>query len=257
MLFGNSLLSINIHDAPGVTIGSLEGNGNVLLTDNVRGERNLTIGSNNLSTTFSGIIADDRVFPFRGSISKIGRGTLTLSGANTYAGGTIVNGGQLLVANQSGSATGQGPVLVGVGSLGGTGRISGNVTVGTGNPRGAFITPGMQARVPATLAIGRKLRFRFAGNFEFGFRSSNLTADKVVARAVTIDSGARMVFDSIDPAPVSIGTVFTAISNTGPTPIAGTFANVPDDSNITVGNNAFHADYEGGDGNDLTLTVVP
>jgi len=30
-----------------------------------------------------------------------------------------------------------------------------------------------------------------------------------------------------------------------------------DGSTITVGNNTFAADYQGGDGNDLTLTVVP
>jgi hypothetical protein len=37
----------------------------------------------------------------------------------------------------------------------------------------------------------------------------------------------------------------------------GTFANLADASTITIGSNTFRADYEGGDGNDLTLTVVP
>ena len=53
------------------------------------------------------------------------------------------------------------------------------------------------------------------------------------------------------------GTVFTAISNTAAGPIAGAFSNLPDDSTITIGNNSFQANYQGGDGNDLTLTVVP
>jgi len=51
--------------------------------------------------------------------------------------------------------------------------------------------------------------------------------------------------------------VFTAISNTSSDPIAGTFANLPDDSTFTVGPNSYQVTYEGGDGNDLTLTVVP
>ena len=38
-------------------------------------------------------------------------------------------------------------------------------------------------------------------------------------------------------------------------PIAGTFANLPDGATIKIGNNTFQANYEGGDGNDLTLTV--
>lgn len=53
------------------------------------------------------------------------------------------------------------------------------------------------------------------------------------------------------------GTVLTLIDNTAATPIAGTFANLPDGSTFTAGSNMFQASYEGGDGNDLTLTVVP
>jgi hypothetical protein len=51
--------------------------------------------------------------------------------------------------------------------------------------------------------------------------------------------------------------VLTAISNTASTPISGTFANLPDGAILTVNGNNFQASYEGGDGNDLTLTVVP
>jgi hypothetical protein len=47
------------------------------------------------------------------------------------------------------------------------------------------------------------------------------------------------------------------IDNRVGTPIAGTFSNLADGSTITIGPNTFQANYEGGDGNDLTLTVVP
>ena len=56
---------------------------------------------------------------------------------------------------------------------------------------------------------------------------------------------------------LNVGTTFTVISNTAATPIAGTFANLPDGSMITIKGNNLQASYEGGDGNDLTLTVVP
>jgi autotransporter-associated beta strand protein len=65
-----------------VTIGSIEGEADAFL-----GANNLTIGSNNLSTTFSGVISDS------GGVTKIGTGTLILSGANTYTGDTSVNRG--------------------------------------------------------------------------------------------------------------------------------------------------------------------
>jgi fluoride exporter len=41
------------------------------------------------------------------------------------------------------------------------------------------------------------------------------------------------------------------------TPITGTFANLPDGAILTANGNNFQASYEGGDGNDLTLTVAP
>lgn len=57
--------------------------------------------------------------------------------------------------------------------------------------------------------------------------------------------------------PLPPGTVFTALSNTSVNPIGGTFANLPDGAVLTVGANTYKANYKGGDGNDLTLTVIP
>ncbi len=55
----------------------------------------------------------------------------------------------------------------------------------------------------------------------------------------------------------SAGTVFTVINNTAATPIAGAFSNLPDGATFTSNGNSFKADYQGRNGNDLTLTVVP
>jgi autotransporter-associated beta strand protein len=99
-----------------VTIGSLEGDE---LAGVFLGANNLTVGSNNLSTTFSGEIAGTG-----GSLIKIGSGTLILSGANTYTGNTNVNRGGLQVDGSITSNT-----FVNRGStLAGTGTINGNVT---------------------------------------------------------------------------------------------------------------------------------
>jgi hypothetical protein len=51
------------------------------------------------------------------------------------------------------------------------------------------------------------------------------------------------------------GTGFTVISNTAATQIAGAFSNLADGSTLTVRSNTYQVSYEGGDGNDLTLTV--
>jgi autotransporter-associated beta strand protein len=129
----SGVLDISSHNAPGVTIGSIAGNEGAFI---FLGANNLTVGSNNLSTTFSGVIQD---FGFGGSLTKIGTGTFILSGANTYTGDTNVNRGVLQV---DGSITSNTFVNHG-GTLAGTGSINGNVTNnGTVSP-GSAGSPGM------------------------------------------------------------------------------------------------------------------
>jgi fibronectin-binding autotransporter adhesin len=91
-LFGNGVLDVS-NGPPSVMIGSLEGTGNVWL-----GPNNLTVGNNNLSTNFSGIIEHGSNWP-GGSLTKVGTGSLTLGGIDTYVGPTQVLGGTLVLAN--------------------------------------------------------------------------------------------------------------------------------------------------------------
>jgi VPDSG-CTERM motif len=95
-----SILDISYHNAPGATIGSLEGDVTTIV---FLGANNLTIGSNNLSTTFAGVIQDGGYNGnggTGGSLTKIGSGRLTLSGANTYT----ASPDQFSVLNVLGSA---------------------------------------------------------------------------------------------------------------------------------------------------------
>jgi hypothetical protein len=78
-----------------------------------------------------------------------------------------------------------------------------------------------------------------------------------VANGVTINSGALFSFVGLDSGTLPQGTVFTAIDNIAATPISGTFSNLADGAIVNVNGNNLQASYEGGDGNDLTLTVVP
>ena len=247
-VFGNGTLDISAHDIPGVIIGSLEGDGLVSL-----GANNLTLGSNNLSTTFSGVIQEEGGI---GSLTKIGTGRLILANANTYTGGTTVDGGTLLVNNTTGSGVGAGPVQALSGILGGSGVISGRVTIGTGRGTGTTLGPGANSIVPGTLTIEKQLALKSDGTYRVTVNSSTPAADLVIANGVRI-LGAQIVFNDVGSTALPPGTVFAVISNTSRKPINGTFANLADDGTITVGANTFQANYEGGDGNDLTLTVVP
>jgi autotransporter-associated beta strand protein len=250
-LHGNGFLDLRGHDTPELTIGSLEGDGLVFL-----GGVNLSIGSNNLSTIFSGPIEENSEDAI-GALTKIGTGILTLTGANTYTGGTTIEGGKLVVNNRSGSGTGGGAVQVHAGILAGRGTIAGTVIVGTGSGTGAALAPGRRGAKTDTLTILSALTFQLDSTYKFEFKGSTGAADKVIANGVTINTGSLVALIALDSGTLPQGTVLIAIQNTAAGPIAGTFANLPDDSTFTIGNNTFQASYSGGDGNDLTLTVVP
>lgn len=92
---------------------------------------NVTTAASNL--TFSGNSV------MTGALSKVGPGTLTLSGANTGAGATNVNAGTLLLNNTTGAATGTGLTTVASGAtIGGNGTIGGSSLIQSG----ATLSPG-------------------------------------------------------------------------------------------------------------------
>ena len=114
-----------------MTAGSIEGGGSILL-----GSINLTVGGNNLSTAFSGVLQDggSAVGTVGGSLTKTGTGTLTLSGANTYTGATTVNAGALIV---NGSIVSSSGLTVNAG-----GTVGGNGILPSTTVNGGTLAPG-------------------------------------------------------------------------------------------------------------------
>jgi autotransporter-associated beta strand protein len=245
-VFGGGLLFIVTNTQP-FALGSIEGDGSISTA------KTLEIGGNNLSTVFSGVISAGGNSP----VEKVGTGTLSLSGPNTYLGGTVLMEGALKVDNATGSGTGKGPVTLEGGTLGGMGIIAGTVTVGTGRGNGAFLEPSIDASRPTTFTIQSALTFKADGAYVYQLNTKKARADQVVANGVTIENGAQFNFTPVANKRLRTGSVFTAISNTSASAITGTFADLPEGSIFTVGRNNYQISYNGGDGNDLTLTVVP
>ena len=205
-VFGTGNLVIENHNPPGVTIGSLDcfGTATVFL-----GANTLTVGSNNLSTEYSGTIQGSG-----GSLVKIGTGLLALSGANTYSGTTTINAGAVRTGNTIGSATGTGPVTVNAGILGGEGTIAGPVTIGSGTGPGAILEPGVGSSGPRRLTLQSSLTFKADGDYACLFNTKRGRADQVIADGVVIENGAQFAFGLIGNKPLNVGKVFTIISNT-------------------------------------------
>ena len=198
ILNGTSFMDISSEDLVGlpgtsapVTIGSIEGSGSVSL-----GENDLTVGSNNLSTALSGTIADGGVInQTGGSLTKIGTGILTLSGDNSYTGGTLLIDGSLLAG--SAQALGTGSVTVQGGTLG----LNGPRTLDIG---GNYIQTGgtLQLGLTGTSGIGDRL---------------NITGTASLGGTLSLTSYGTIEYHD--------NAAFTLLSSTG---VSGTFSTVQD-----------------------------
>jgi fibronectin-binding autotransporter adhesin len=94
------------------TINALTGNGTVDNTGS--GAAVLTVGYNDNSGTFSGVLQNTAGTL---GLTKIGQGMETLGAANTYTGPTVVNAGTLKVANYNALGSGASPVTVNAGTV--------------------------------------------------------------------------------------------------------------------------------------------
>jgi fibronectin-binding autotransporter adhesin len=158
---GNGRFDISGLTAAGMGVGSIEGSGNYFL-----GSKMLTVGGNNLSTAVSGVIQDGGIDGGTGgSLLKVGTGTLTLTGTNTYTGGTTIHAGTIQLGNG-----------------GTTGSIAGNVTDN------------------GTLAFNRSDSVTFAGVIsgtgqvvKLGTGSLTLTSANTYTGTTKVDSGSLIV----------------------------------------------------------------
>ena len=250
-------LDISAHNAPGVTIGSLEGSGNVFL-----GARNLTVGSNNLSKTFSGVMQDGGINSGTGgSLTKTGTGAFTLTGANTYTGGTTVNDGHLFINNTTGSGTGTGNVTVnnsgtvtGGTLLGGNGTISGAVTVNSG----ANLAPGATGNGSTGILNTGAFTLNSGSNFSLDLNGNiaGTSYDQVDVTGAVFITGSNLLINSVSG--LTVGDTLFIVENDGSDLVTGTFAGLANGATFTADGVTFQIDYfasgQGG-GNDIELAV--
>ena len=135
--------------------------------------------------------------------------------------------------------------------------MDGAVTVGTGTSSGAILLAGNSPNIPGILTINNTLTFQSLSTYKCVLKRATAIASKVTALGVTMNGNATFSFVDTGTSSLATSTVFTVINNTSSAPIVGAFSNLSDGSVFTSKGNNFQASYEGGDGNDLTLTVVP
>lgn len=165
--------------ALGGTSGSRVGPGN-----STSSGRSFRIGYNNQDATFAGQILADGV----NTVTKVGSGNWTVTGANTYTGGTVVDGGTLTVNNTSGSGTGTSTVTVNTGAtLAGTGIISGATTINSG----ATLAPGNAAI--GTLTINNSVTLAAGSTTRIELNKTSGTKDLLDASGALTYGGTLIV----------------------------------------------------------------
>ena len=172
-----------------ISAGSIAGDGTYRL-----GANQLTVGGNNLSTTVSGVIQDGGSAGGTGaSLVKTGTGILTLSGTNTYTGGTAVTGG--LVNFTSAANFGTGSITLNGGGLqwasGTTTDISARLAA-LGSGGGTFDTNGNDVTLAGSIGGAGRLTKTGAGTLTLSSANTYTGGTAIVGGTISINDDAQL-----------------------------------------------------------------
>jgi autotransporter-associated beta strand protein len=200
----------------------------------------LVLGRNDGSSVFDGVISGP------GWLRKDGTGTITLTGTNTYANGTRVSGGTLMVNGYQP----QSDIVLSAGcTLGGNGRVGFIFVEDGGN-----VAPGAS---PGRLTSGG-VSFGQSGHFrvELNGPYAGTEHDQLDVIGTVFLYTPHLQVTPVFTRSVRIGEQFAIINNDGAEAVGGTFQGLPNGTNFSAADFRFRINYRGGDGNDVVLTVI-
>jgi len=238
--------------AANVTInGSFKLNGNnetmnglsgVGVVDGVSGAPTLTVGDNNATSEFDGVIKNSGGTL---ALTKIGAGTLTLSGANSYIGATTVNAG----------------VLQGVtGGSSSSSAVTVAATTGNSAALGISVTDVTKQWTCSSLTVNNA-GISSGLQFSFGTLTPGTTiAPLNITGGVTFSTPPAITVSGNDlPATTGNGyPLMTWGSGSAPSLAGATLTIVPPitSGNLLIANNTLYFQSSGTSGNSLGLTVT-
>ena len=214
--------------------GGIMGAGTINRHGIVNSTHLFTFGANNISTDFSGVIADS------GKFQKVGKGVSTLSGVSTFTGTVAIDDGTLNI-------TGSMPTAL---TPGATGTLSGSGSVASVTNQGGTVSPGTPAATGVLTA--QAVTFNGAGTLAIRLNGSaaGTSYDQLnVTGNIDISSATLAVSLGFLS---NVSDKFTIVHATGT--ITGTFAGLSEGTRFSAGGNEFTISYAGGAGSDIVLT---
>jgi autotransporter-associated beta strand protein len=128
LIFGSSAhtATLDLHGYS-ATVGALTGGANAVVDNLSGGTSTVSVGNNGAGSTFSGVIQNTAGTV---SLAKIGSGTVTLAGGNTYSGNTIISAGMLALGS-GGSLGGGSSVSIAAGATLDVSALGGSYSLGS------------------------------------------------------------------------------------------------------------------------------
>jgi autotransporter-associated beta strand protein len=220
------------------TIGALTGTGSFALQDTKTVQAGfslgagvaLSIGNNNLSTTFGGTMSGS------GGIVKIGTGTLTLSSGQSYTGDTVLNGGSIVL---SGGWLSSSNIILGTGTtlsfstLGAVGLVANQTLRGNGTFSGSVManaTAGVSAGTDGTFgtnAITGDLTLASGAVGYFDVSALTSGGNDRVTVGGTLTANNNIIHVKAPDTSVNLDSTADYVLFTSPNNISGTFATSP------------------------------